>query len=47
MGYSFTNPTGDLHEMDKAKFQTSCVPPKETKHFRVNEEEEEALKGSS
>lgn len=38
MGCSFTNPIGDFYEMDKAKFQTSCVPPKETKPFTVSEE---------
>lgn len=47
MGCSFTNPTGDLHEMGKAKFHTSCVPSKETKPSTVDEEEEEVLKGSS
>lgn len=47
MGCSFTNHTGDLHEMLTAKFHTSCMPPKETKPFTMNEEEEEVLKGSS
>lgn len=47
MGCSFTNPTGDLHEMAKATFPTSCAPPKETKPSPVNEGEEEVLKGSS
>lgn len=46
MGCSFTSPTGDLHEMGKAAFHTSCAPPppEETKPFTVNEEEEEVLK---
>lgn len=37
----------DLHEIDKAKFHTSCVPPKEIKPFIVNQKEEEVLEGSS
>lgn len=44
MGSSSTNPTGDVHEMGKAVFHTSCVPPKEAKPFAVSEEEEEVLK---